>query len=286
MDIFDPPKFIECNIDDQLDIYSQIRKLKCFIFRGHRVFDWELSSSFEREYKKYPKSQMIEGAEKFSIAYFKQRFHLYDLELNKDSKLPDIISCMQHHGCPTRLVDFTKSFYVATYFAINDHKLDNSNYSIWAINRPVLNLKAQEMASAYFGAQNVDPEVKLKELAYELLRIKPNGVIPVETETISRRMSAQQGVLLAQTNIHIPFLKNICSMFGIGTEPEKVCFEQFSEINQNIVNNINIIKFNFNGKHVQRVRRELLSLNVTSGILFPDLNGLAKSAVEHLFWQY
>lgn len=48
MDIFDPPKFIECNIDDPLDVSSQIRKLRCFIFRGHRVSSWKLSSSFER----------------------------------------------------------------------------------------------------------------------------------------------------------------------------------------------------------------------------------------------
>lgn len=200
--------------------------------------------------------------------------------------MPDILSCMQHHGCPTRLVDFTESFYVATYFAVCGHELNSSNYSIWAINRPVLNSKAQEMASTYLSAKNAEPEVNLKELAYELLRINPNGVIPVETETISRRMSAQQGVLLVQTNIRISFLENMCSMFNIGTKPETVDFEEFSKVNQNIVNSINIIKFNFNGKHIQRVRRELLSLNVTSENLFPDLNGLAKSTVEHIFWQY
>lgn len=286
MNPFEPPKFVECYIENQLDAFSYARILRCFIFRGHRVSSWALSSSFEREFTKYPKSQMIEGAEKYSIEYFKKRSHLYDLGLNNGSTLPDVLSCMQHHGCPTRLIDFTESFYVATYFAVSDSSHECSNYSIWAINFPVLKLKAQEMAAAYFGYHEVDPSTQLKELVYKLMAIKPLGVVPIEAQAISRRMSAQRGVLVAQTNIHTSFIENLCSMLGIASTPEKVSFKDLCEVNQNIINNINIIKFDFDKKYIQQVRRELLSLNVTSENLFPDLNGLARSAVEHLFWQY
>ena len=75
-------------------------------------------------------------------------------------------------------------------------------------------------------------------------------------------------------------------MVGIETTPEQVSFEDFCKVNQNIINNVVLIKFSFGGRYIQQVRRELLSLNVTSENLFPDLSGLAKSAVEHLFWQY
>lgn len=286
MDVFDPPKFIECNIDNQLDIFPHIEKLRCFIFRGHRNSEWKLSSSFEREFNKFPKAQMIEGAEQYSINFFKKRAHLYDLGINKESTLPEILCCMQHYGCPTRLIDFTESFYVATYFAVCDQNSTGNKYSIWAINNVSLNLKAQEMAASNFGSPDVESEFKLKKLVYEMLTYKPHGVVPIEVETISRRMSSQQGVLLAQTKIHSSFINNLCVMLGIKEKPELVSLEEFAEINRNIVNSINIIKFNFSDKYIQRVRRELLNFNITSENLFPDLNGLAKSAVEHLFWRY
>lgn len=286
MNLYDPPKYVECNIDNQLDFFTHARKLRCFIYRGHRVSDWKLSSSFEREFKKYPKSQMIEGAEQQSIDFFKKRAHLYDLGVGENSKLPDILCCMQHHGCPTRLIDFTESFYIATYFAVSDPNKKESEYSIWALNKPVLKSKAQDMAADYFGSRVVEPSVQVKTLVYDLLAIRPSGVVPVEAEAISRRMSSQRGVLLAQTNIHNSFINNLCSMLEINPTADVISFKEFVEINQNILNNIHIIKFNFSDKYIQDVRRELLSLNITSENLFPDLNGLAKSAIEHLFWQY
>jgi hypothetical protein len=284
MDFNNPPKYVECDIDNQIDIFEHIGKLRSFIFRGHRKACWDLSSSFEREYNKYPISQMIDGAEQYSINFFKKRAHLYEIGIKKDSNLPDIISSMQHHGCPTRLLDFTESFYIATYFAVNDPN-EKGKYSIWALNNPVLKSKAKEMAASYFGSK-VDADLQLKELVYKLLAIKPMGVLPVEVETISRRMSSQQGVLLAQTNIRMSFISNLCEMLSIKQNPEALSLDEFKIINTNIINSIYIIKFNFSDQYIQSVRNELLNFNLTSENLFPDLNGLAKSAVEHLFWQY
>jgi hypothetical protein len=161
MNLFDPPKFIECYLENQLDSFPHARTLRSFIFRGHRVSSWDLSSSFEREFNKYPKSQMIEGAEEYSIEYFKKRSHLYELGLNNGSTLPDVLSCMQHYGCPTRLIDFTESYYVATYFAVSDPNYKSDDYSIWAINLPVLKSKAQEMAASYFGSLYTTKTVSL-----------------------------------------------------------------------------------------------------------------------------
>lgn len=115
-----PPKFVLCEVENYRDLYPQIAKLRSFIFRGHKCASWKLISSLEREHDKYPRSQMIEGAEADSIEYFKKRSHLYRDFVPNPVSIVDLLTAMQHYGCPTRLVDFTKSFRVATYFAVND----------------------------------------------------------------------------------------------------------------------------------------------------------------------
>jgi hypothetical protein len=50
----------------------------------------------------------------------------------------EILSLMRHHGIPTRLLDWTKSFSTALYFAINNLKEDKE-VIIWVLNPAVLN---------------------------------------------------------------------------------------------------------------------------------------------------
>jgi hypothetical protein len=41
----------------------------------------------------------------------------------------EIFSIMQHHGAPTRLLDFTHSAYVACFFAVENEHLNNTGRS-------------------------------------------------------------------------------------------------------------------------------------------------------------
>lgn len=287
IDTFNPPKYIEVRIDDYEELYSHTAKLRSFMFRGHRNATWPLSSSFEREYNKYPKSQMIEGAEADAIKYFRQRAHLYNIKISNHENLPDLLSIMQHYGCKTRLLDFTTSFHVATYFAVREHANESSNqdYCIWAINFPVLRSKASELATR-ISHNNATGNEQLRHIVFQLLHSKPLGIIPIEPERISRRMSAQQGVLLAQTNIKHSFMTNLCALLQIPDSPTEINPHDFFEIQHNIVSSILIIKFIINEKFIQRVRKNLLDFNITSETLFPDLEGIAKHTLEHIFWQY
>jgi hypothetical protein len=282
-DEFDPPTYVVCKIEQYADLYSQIPKLRSFIFRGHKSSSWLLSSSLEREYGKYAKCQMIEGVEAYSIQYFKKRSHSFE-ETNRNSAgLVDLLASMQHYGCPTRLVDFTQSLYIATYFAVNDSFELKESFCVWALNFPVLLHYSNQFSNAIFGSK--DTSEQLDNAIHNLSELKELGIIIVEPEKVSRRMTAQQGVLLAQTNIRNSFESNLHTLMGTEKSPTIVNLEELSRINQNIINNVKIIKFEFNEKCIQQVRRELLQMNVTSEILFPDISGMAKSAIEHLFWQ-
>ncbi len=287
MDINDPAKFIECDIDNILDITEDVRKLRSFIFRGHREADWDIKSSFNLMFEKYPRTQMIEGAERQSIEFFKKRAKIFGVELSDKDNLADLLCTMQHYGCPTRLVDFTQSFFIAAYFSVREPERNSENYSIWALNYPVLLSRSSKMICDFLGDNDITSAQLMNNLIYNPFDIsKPAGIVPIDSLSISKRMSSQQGVLLAPTYIRNSFLENLCQMFEINIESKRIDLKKFREISANMVNNIYVIKFNLKSEYIQSVRRELLSLNITSENLFPDLEGLSKSAVEHLFWQY
>ncbi len=280
IDVFNPPTFVSCYIDKYSDIHPQIPKLRSFIFRGHRRADWPLQSSFEREYKKYPSCQAIEGAEHYSLKYFKERVHLYSEQIQNPSNVIDTLVLMQHYGCPTRLVDYTWSFVVATFFAVREHLESNHNFCVWALNYPVLK---QYTDNVLFSKNKVR---QTRDIIYKFPDFKNNGIIIVEPNKVTKRMSVQQGLSIAQTNIGTSFEYNLYSAIGTKNDPVEINLDELAQINQNIINNIKIIKFTFNEKYIQQVRRYLLKYNITSESLFPDLEGMAKSAVEHMFWQY
>jgi hypothetical protein len=71
--------------------------------------------------KEYEKEIIREFQRKASL-------HMHP-EPHKDDVL-EWLAVMQHHGAPTRLVDFTYSFYVALYFAL----ARNEHGTIWAIH--------------------------------------------------------------------------------------------------------------------------------------------------------
>ncbi len=60
---------------------------------------------------------------------------------------------MQHHGAPTRLLDFTKSPYVATFFALEGATGDAA---VFALSAPILWSLQPELPQAY-SREEIDP---------------------------------------------------------------------------------------------------------------------------------
>lgn len=114
-----------------------------YIYRGQREARWGLVSSFDRRFLKAD----IDGRERESHRWLnmfyeeisKDTVHGYDKE---DLRL---IALAQHYGLPTRLLDWTRSPYVAAFFAyagsIIDRPTDgdSDDVAIWAINEPMFN---------------------------------------------------------------------------------------------------------------------------------------------------
>src|ERR1039457_512358 len=122
-------------------------------FRGQRDAGWRLHTSLDRAVLVEHESQNSRGqryldretAGRDLLFRFQQRAHQYIHNLPGRDDLASWFALMQHHGVPTRLLDWSRSPYVALYFALEEEPKEQDRRSaIWAIDLDWLETKGRE----------------------------------------------------------------------------------------------------------------------------------------------
>src|SRR4051794_8101362 len=101
-------------------------------FRGHSSAEWPLVTSLERLSLLGGTPPGFLGNTEFWILHeFRRRAHI----LLPSAPAPEChlewLALIQHYGGPTRLLDFTHSFYVAAFFAVENAVADAA---IWGVD--------------------------------------------------------------------------------------------------------------------------------------------------------
>lgn len=129
-------------------IYQRLLDYRSYIFRGHRRDDWNLESTLDRSRGGQFTFQRKSHLEAFKLAVRGWRGpNPARLETENDWW-----ALGQHHGLKTPLLDWTKSPFVAAYFAFIGDKHDNTERRvIWALHRPSIEDRSKELAAAHTG---------------------------------------------------------------------------------------------------------------------------------------
>src|SRR5437016_3319598 len=110
----------------------KVKKLKCWteigdfaeqdwIFRGEARAQWNPKTSFDRCCDRNAiKRKDRPTLEKRLVREFRRTYHLYAQHVPDQESTLEWLALMQHHGAPTRLLDFSYSIYVAAYFALEN----------------------------------------------------------------------------------------------------------------------------------------------------------------------
>ncbi len=231
------------------DTQSPDRGLAHVWFRGHANKEWELIPRIFRTNNEI----RVEDEEELYAEFVRRGCSL----------VPSLTDgwhsyfVMQHHGVPTRLLDWTDSALAALYFALKNSQTDAA---VWAINPLWLNSRTIDRDSL------VDPNIDPLAATFRVdaLRTNLQGQgntapllsIAVRPPWVSMRMFAQRSLFTLHGSQRIPI-------------------EQYPFVRRNSPLCKIVIPYKQQGDVIVGLR----ACGVTETSIFPDLDGLAKELI-------
>jgi FRG domain len=132
-----------------------------FLFRGMSNSSWSLVSSFDRL---FPKIADRRGVSARLLAAFRESCveHLATDGMTDD----EVLAIGQHHGLPTRLLDWSTSPYIAAWFAMSEVLMrppePHQHVSVWALHRAAPIWDVESGVSIVTSSSAHNPRLRLQ----------------------------------------------------------------------------------------------------------------------------
>ena len=236
--------------------------------------------SLDRLSRKY--KGFRDDAEEYVRLTFKRRAQHYLRDIPDELDELEWLALMRHHGAPTRLLDWTRSPYVAAFFATSEAK-DGETSAIWAIDIDAIKSAAIEILSdaglisrpAAPGFSFSDRDVFNRLILRET---QPAVVVPVQPFKTNLRLTSQQGLFLC---LNSPAL----GLFEIGLkqvlQSDRARFTQSVLQMQDNPDDLaapdRLYKLRISPQARRGILKELHRMNINYATLYPGLDGFARS---------
>jgi len=188
------------------------------------------------------------------------------------------MSLMRHHGAPTRLLDWTRSPYVAAFFAVEE-ATDDIQSAIWAIDTEAIRTEAIHLLSesgvidqperSNFSFS--DPDVFDRVFLHDTT---PAVVAPVQPLRTNERAISQQGLFLCPNTSVWGFELGLKQVLKSAREKDEArCRENHGDVSSPD----RLFKLCIKPNARTDLLRELHRMNINYTTLFPGLDGFARS---------
>ena len=235
-----------------------------WLFRGQRNATWDLSTSFERTCDRVKIAHdKRRGLEDRLFREFRRTYHLYSQHVPERTAIVEWLSLMQHHGAPTRLLDFTYSIYVAAYFATETADADSA---IWAIDGPWALAQAAKLLRGV-GKPTSDVDQMLERfqegdeaVVANLFFTEPYVACawPINAFRVNQRLRIQQAAFFITGDVGQQFMANLLALSD-----------------QDMDNHL--FKILIPEVEGRSIPRRLFSMGMSRTNLFPGIDGFAES---------
>lgn len=262
--------------------------MRRWLFRGQTKAEWSLKSSLERAFESRGISIIqTDPIEEMIIMDFKSRAHLFASSVPKHEDTIAWMTLLRHHGGATRILDFTESFYVAAYFAL-DCAVDEC--AVWAFNRIDYMRKVSDVTDRLCVQLKINQSISLHQRLDEILRrairgeIRDNIVFTMGPSQQNERQFLQQAVAIIPLNLQEGYMGALLgSLVPRGRMPNvarggEITFEDL----QRVILNSNLVKLVITEEAFLDARLDLEQMNINGATLFRGLDGLARHSQDVL----
>lgn len=289
------------------------------LFRGQSNYAWNLMTPLDRDRPEFVvKESGLEVHEYDVLCQAQRRFHEFLNQLPDESDRLSWLALLRHRGVPTRLLDVTRSFFIACYFALRDAK-PNVDAAVWIFSRTDIEhsfrdwgrnanetwLRPSPLTNGQYGEPIYFPFPKTLQKQYivptleNLKRLdgfcefdftltldaamrgfvdKP-GVAVAEPFWLSRRMDFQQGAFLIPFNVRYDFEYNLfTSQDMLRIETLERSLPTDRDELIDLWCHFKVIKLRIPSEFHGILKIKLETMNIRDLTLFPDIDG----ALSHL----
>ncbi|MBI2360803.1 MAG: FRG domain-containing protein, partial [Deltaproteobacteria bacterium] len=223
---------------------------------------WGLETEFERSVNKFaPKAKDYPKLEGGLIRLFKRQFRQFGLPSPGENDFMEWLAVMRHYGAPTRILDWTYSFYPALFFAVEEAKAESA---VWALDTKWTDRQCKEKYPTEWKlveTDGSDPNARCFKTFKEVFLAKKSFVINMNSYNQNQRLVIQQGTFLCPGNIEASFEENLLALAD-GKSLDS-----------------NVVKYVITGDAEERreILKRLHRMNMNRATLFPGLDGFAQS---------
>jgi len=228
-----------------------------FLWRGQRDTKWRLSSTIYRLFE----SQSVPQTDRKNRESQAEEFFRSCLSAVPNLRIEakhksQILMLMQHYGCPTRMLDWSRSPYIASYFSVEEQANFAALFALNLTRYQALVAKKVVLDDYDGGVLSVIP---LRIFGH----LERDGItfpIPLIPDPITDREFEQQTAFLVDMQLE----KSL-----------EECF--FGEVGEYL------LKLEFDRAMRPLIVRDLLAMNIDGRHMFQGLNGIALRTKEYLF---
>lgn len=244
---------------DKLDVARGFEP--SFAFRGHANSHWRIVPTLHRAAtnewtRPLPDAAELLRLEASLLSRFKQQAPHFLSPATLQSTQSDIDwwPIMRHFGVPTRLVDWTLSFWVALYFAASGSPSTDGSIHVLHLHSLVSSMEDGHQDQGKFEPRAFLARSRLPD-APDVLHVIGRSTALLD------RMLAQQGCFMSSLNVRTDVETTLANTVGNAAQTASVRF----------------LKLLLPASLKADVVRRLRGMNITAATLFPGMDGIGRA---------